>query len=149
MLAFKEANPTVKQTEIGQALATAEGRERPYDGSWVSRALKTAKAYPEPPKPGTDSAAFNRSFYGHDGRAKKAEAKGPATAETYISAAVKNAVKAFELGSTGAEILAAVEAGINAAVKARDSVPAADPHANAALAELADLRAQLAALKAA
>jgi hypothetical protein len=154
LLAFTEdpANKDIKQADIGAACARAEGRkdmtkgvvdtntglmvypDKPYSPSWVSRALKAAKAFPEKPTDSATSAAFCRMFYGHDKRVAKAADPSAKDPQKNLDACVKNAIKAFEGGFSGADIIGAVTAAINAAVKARDSVPAADPNALAAAA---------------
>lgn len=73
LLGFATANPETKSKELGAACASAVGRTAPYSPSWVSRALKAARATEtEPVDPGA-ARVFLGLFHGNG---RRASAKG-------------------------------------------------------------------------
>jgi hypothetical protein len=96
VLAFQSANPKVKLAEIGAACAVAVKRASPYGKSWVSRAVKAARAVGKTPATKDEASKFYDLFYGQSAT-RKAKKSNP-SAEDALKAARAFLRRAVKLG---------------------------------------------------
>jgi len=112
LAAFMAANPNVTQTVIGTALAKQVNRSKPYSKSFISRAVKASKTFPNKPETAAESEAFLEAFYGNvPGKNKEANKRGLTKAQALANVAMF-AKKAVELGASPSDAIETVRSAV-------------------------------------
>jgi hypothetical protein len=59
LMTFTDENPEVTKAKIGQAMAKAVGREKPYSTTWIGHMIAAARKFPDEPKTEMERRRFN------------------------------------------------------------------------------------------
>jgi len=112
--------------EIGVQVGLA-ARQQPYSGPWVSRALKAARDWPQPPRSPQECVGFVCAFHGHTPPAAPRKDDQPGRARRLLRQLRRAVAELLRLGWTAQDIRRWLDTELLSAVDVQEFAPPPAP----------------------